>query len=38
MAEMKEACDQGDEVACDTFSREEEAKQAWLQNQFSRWQ
>merc|ERR1719199_1715924 len=31
MAEMTVACDEGDEVACDNLSREEEAKRAWLE-------
>merc|ERR1719482_1621539 len=30
MAEMTAACDEGDEVAFDNLSREEEAKRAWL--------
>merc|ERR1719199_1194173 len=30
MAEMTVACDEGDEVACDNLSREEDAKRAWL--------
>jgi hypothetical protein len=30
MAEMEEACDQGVEVACESLSREEEAKRAWM--------
>jgi uncharacterized damage-inducible protein DinB len=29
-AELADACDQGDCAACDTLSREEEAKRAWL--------
>merc|ERR1719199_2417684 len=33
MAEMTAACDEGDEVACDNLSREEEAKRAWLAKQ-----
>jgi hypothetical protein len=31
MAEMTVACDEGDEVACDNLSREEDAKRAWLE-------
>merc|ERR1719506_2079241 len=30
MAELNAACDTGDQVACDSLSREEEAKRAWL--------
>merc|ERR1719482_1135842 len=30
MEEMEEACYEGDDVACDSLSREEEAKRAWL--------
>merc|ERR1719352_1547727 len=30
IVELTAACDQGDEVACDNLSREEEAKQKWL--------
>ena len=30
VADMTEACDDGDEVACDSLSREDEAKRAWL--------
>jgi len=30
LAQMTEACDEGDEVACDNLSREEEAKRVWL--------
>jgi hypothetical protein len=30
MAGMEQACDQGNDVACDELSREEEAKRAWL--------
>merc|ERR1719482_1897964 len=29
---MTEACDEGDVVACDNLSNEEEAKRAWLAN------
>jgi len=29
-AQLVEACDSGDDVACETLSREEEAKRAWL--------
>merc|ERR1711965_601643 len=27
---LEEKCDEGDAVACDTLSKEEEAKRAWL--------
>lgn len=30
MAEMTEACDSGDNIACDSLSREDEAKREWL--------
>jgi hypothetical protein len=33
MAEMTAACDDGDTVACDSLSREDEAKKAWLERQ-----
>merc|ERR1719473_711844 len=32
-AQMAAACDDGDTVACDSLSREDEAKKAWLERQ-----